>query len=108
MSKESWYARKLSDMDVVRILDNDDWIVEYDRSRGMYRVSKFEDNHFVDECWFDAYEEKEVDDRVNKIIDRLEKLKINFKKGLSKKRVLDDKGMEYFLNRLITEIKELK
>lgn len=60
MNKESWYASKLSDMDVVRILDNDDWIVECDRSRGMYRVSHFEDGHFKDECWFDAYEDKET------------------------------------------------
>ena len=59
MSKESWYAAKLSDMDVAIILDTDDWIVEYDRNRRMYRVSVFEDNHFQDECWFDAYEEKE-------------------------------------------------
>lgn len=59
MSKESWYADKLSDMDVVIILDTDDWIVDYDRNRGMYRVSVFEDNHFQDECWFDAYEDKE-------------------------------------------------
>ena len=26
----------------------------------MYRVSVFDDNHFWDECWFDAYEEKEL------------------------------------------------
>lgn len=108
MNKESWYARNLSDMDVIRISVSDDWIVDYDKSRGMYRVSYFQDNHFVDEYWFDAYEDKEVNNRIEKIIDRLEELKINFKKGLSKRRVLDDKGMEYFLNKLITEIKKLK
>lgn len=57
MDNKSWYAGKLSDMDVIRISENDDWIVDYDRSRGMYRVSYFQDNHFKNECWFDAYEE---------------------------------------------------
>jgi hypothetical protein len=75
MNKESWYASKANDMDVVRILVSDDWIVDYDKSRGMYRVSYFEDGHFVDECWFDAYEEKEVDDRVEEIVNFLEALK---------------------------------
>lgn len=60
MNKESWYAAKLSDMDVVTISYTDDWVVDYDKSRGMYRVSYFQDNHFVDEHWFDAYEEKET------------------------------------------------
>lgn len=59
MNNESWYATKLSDMDVVRICDSDDFVVDYDKSRGMYRVSFFGDGHFKDECWFDAYEEKE-------------------------------------------------
>lgn len=109
MNKESWYARNLSDMDVIRISVSDDWIVDYDKSRGMYRVSYFQDNHFVDEYWFDAYEEKEVDDRIEKIIDKLEELKVNFKEGLTKRRkVLDGNGMWYFLDRLIIEIKNLK
>ena len=43
----------------IRISESDDWIVDYDRERGMYRVSYFEDHNFVDEHWFDAYEEKE-------------------------------------------------
>lgn len=60
MDKESWYASKLSDMDIVTISESDDWIVDYDRERGMYRVSYFEDGHFKDEHWFDAYEEREV------------------------------------------------
>lgn len=47
-------------MSLIRICYSDDWFVDYDRERGMYRVSYFEDNHFVDECWFDAYEEKEI------------------------------------------------
>ena len=47
-------------MKLVRISESDDWIVDYDKERGMYRVSYFEGNHFVDEHWFDAYEEKEI------------------------------------------------
>lgn len=44
-------------MSLIRISESDNWIVEYDKERGMYRVSYFEDGHFVDEYWFDAYEE---------------------------------------------------
>ena len=55
MSKESWYAGKPKD--VIRIKERDGWIVDYDKERGMYRVSYFEDCHFVDECWFDAYKD---------------------------------------------------
>lgn len=60
MNKETWYASKISDMDVVRINVSDDFVVDYDKSRGMYRVSVFEDGHFKDEYWFDAYEDKEI------------------------------------------------
>ena len=44
----------------VRILESDDWIIDYDKEKRKYRVSYFEDFHFVDEIWFDAYEDKEV------------------------------------------------
>lgn len=47
-------------MSWMRIMGSDDWVVDYDRERGMYRVSNFEDFHYRDECIFDAYEEKEV------------------------------------------------
>lgn len=47
-------------MSLIRISESDDWIVDYDRGRGMYRVSYFEDGHFKDECWFDCYEDKEL------------------------------------------------
>ena len=57
MSKESWYSGKSEY--IIRIDISDDFIVDYDKSRGMYRVSIFEDGHFLDEVWFDAYEEKE-------------------------------------------------
>ena len=47
-------------MSLIRISESDDWIVDYDRGRGMYRVSYFEDGHFKDEYWFDAYEDREL------------------------------------------------
>lgn len=59
MSKESWYAGKPED--IIRIDASDDFVVDYDKSRGMYRVSVFDDGHFWDEFWFDAYEENELD-----------------------------------------------
>ena len=45
----------------VRILESDDWIIDYDKDKRKYRVSYFEGFHFVDEIWFDAYEDKEVE-----------------------------------------------
>lgn len=47
-------------MSLIKISESDDWIVDYDRERGQYRVSYFEDNHFKDEYWFDAYEDREL------------------------------------------------
>lgn len=44
---------------LIRISESEDFVVDYDREKGMYRVSTFENNHFQDEYWFDAYEEKE-------------------------------------------------
>lgn len=46
-------------MSLIRISESEEFFVDYDRERGMYRVSIFKDNHFTDEYWFDAYEEKE-------------------------------------------------
>ena len=39
----------------IRILENDDWIVEYDAENHRYRVGYFQDYHFVDQILFDAY-----------------------------------------------------
>ena len=61
-------------MSLIRISECDDWFVDYDKERGMYRVSYFQDNHFLDECWFDAYEEKEV--RIPQLINIFEYEKI--------------------------------
>ena len=48
----------------IRILENDDWIVEYDIENNIYRVGYFQDNHFVDEVWFDAGEWIPVSERL--------------------------------------------
>ena len=42
----------------IRILETDDWIVEYNIENNQYRVGYFQDNHFVDEVLFDAYKEE--------------------------------------------------
>ena len=46
-------------MDLIRISESDNFVVDYDKSKGTYRVSVFEDGHFKDEYWFDAYSDKE-------------------------------------------------
>ena len=38
------------------ILETDNFIIDYDKTNAKYRVSYFEDNHFVDDVVFDAYE----------------------------------------------------
>ena len=47
-------------MSLIKICVSDDFEVDYDTDRGMYRFSLFEDGHFKNEYWFDAYEEKEI------------------------------------------------
>ena len=47
-------------MSLIRISESDDFVVDYDKSRGMYRVTIFKDGHFWDEVWFDAYEDREL------------------------------------------------
>lgn len=107
MSKESWYASKLSEMDIVRIDESDDFVVDYDKSRGMYRVSIFEDNHFKDEFWFDAYEDKEVDNIVDKIIEKLECNKKVFVRDFPHRKMTIN-GFGRYIDLLIDWIKDLK
>ena len=60
-NKKSWYDGELSEKDIVRIKSNsEDCVVDYNKNNGMYRVSIFNSNHFLDEFWFEAYEDKEV------------------------------------------------
>jgi hypothetical protein len=37
---------------LIRIHDEDNFMVDYDNKDGQYRVSYFKDGHFKDECWF--------------------------------------------------------
>jgi hypothetical protein len=37
------------------IFQNDDFIIDYNEENNKYRVSYFEDNHFVDDCEFDGF-----------------------------------------------------
>ena len=48
---------------LVRISENNNFTIDYDRECDMYRVTYFEDSHFVDEHWFDAYEDKVLNDK---------------------------------------------
>ena len=43
---------------MIRISVSDNFIVDYDENRGMYRVSVFNKGHFWNEYWFDAYEKE--------------------------------------------------
>ena len=57
-------------MKLIEILTNDSFIVEYNPDTKQYRVSYFgEDNHWQDECWFDAYEKATIEALQEKIDD---------------------------------------
>ena len=45
-------------MDLVWVAESDNFIVEYDKVRKMYRVSFSEDEHLEHTIWFNAYEEE--------------------------------------------------
>lgn len=47
-------------MSLIRISESDNWIVDYETDSKTYRVSYFEEGHFVDQCRFEPYEAKEV------------------------------------------------
>ena len=42
-------------MSLIRISESDNWIVDYETDSRTYRVSYFEDGHFVDQCKFGEY-----------------------------------------------------
>ena len=48
-------------MSLIRISESDNWIVDYETDSKTYRVSYFEDGHFVDQCRFEPYKEEEED-----------------------------------------------
>lgn len=43
-------------VELVNILNTDDYVVDYDPEYKTYRVSIFKDFHWQDEFWFDAYD----------------------------------------------------
>ena len=47
-------------MSLIRISESEDFTVDYDRERGMYRVGILKDGCCVESYWFDAYEEREL------------------------------------------------
>lgn len=49
-----------------KIVENDSFIVEYNKETNTYRVSYFEDNHFKDEICFRGYKELEWKEEVPK------------------------------------------
>ena len=107
MSKESWYAGKPKD--VIRLDESDNFVIDYDKSRRMYRVSIFNDSHFCDEFWFDAYEEKEGNKKIDEIINTLECHRLNFKNYFSnnERKYLGSSGFDYYFKNLINWIKAL-
>ena len=87
-------------MSLIRISESDDWIVDYDRERGMYRVSYFEDNHFKDEYWFDCFEEKEVTNKTE-LIEILESLKEASKDVFGEHKYLSGEQFRKILDKVI-------
>ena len=45
---------------LIRVQENADWIVDYDTDNHLYKVSYFEDYHFVDQCRFNCCEERSI------------------------------------------------
>ena len=43
---------------MIKIFENDAFVVDYDKENKRYRVSYFEDCHYKEECWFNEYEEE--------------------------------------------------
>lgn len=48
-------------MSLIKIFENENFIIDYDKEEKQYRASYFVNNHWVDECWFDPYEEEDYD-----------------------------------------------
>lgn len=87
-------------MSLIRISESDNWIVDYETERGMYKVSYFEDGHFVDQCRFDCYEEKEVTNKTE-LIGILESLKEASKDVFGEHKYLSGKQFREIIDRVI-------
>ena len=53
-----WYNYNYKD--TVKVYEDEFVTVDYNKVGKMYRVTMFEEGHFIDEFWFNAYEEKEL------------------------------------------------
>lgn len=101
---------KENEQSFVLIYSNDTFDVYYDKDTKRYHIDVFDDGHYWDEVWFDAYkaidanEEKEADNRVERIIDKLTSIKEEI---LRKNLIFDEIGVRYFINALINWIKGL-
>lgn len=101
---------KENEQNFVLIYSNDTFDVYYDKDTKRYHIDVFDDGHYWDEVWFDAYkaidanEEKEADNRVEKIIEKLTSIKEEI---LRKNLIFDEIGVRYFINALINWIKGL-
>ena len=60
-----WYS--YNPKDVVSVYEDEYVAVDYNKSGKMYRVTIYEDGHYKDEYWFDAYEEKEITNKTELI-----------------------------------------
>ena len=90
---------------LIRILENKDLVVDYDKERKMYRVSIFKEGHFKDEYWFNACDK--TDDKIEKIINKLGNTKENLKKN--RERIVFTKhGLDNLFDAIINYIKEVK
>jgi len=60
-------------MSFARIIDYNNWIIDYDTESREYRVSYFEDGHFVDECRFKEFDYfqylYDTDDEIKRMVD---------------------------------------
>lgn len=92
---------------LIEILNKDEWTVQYDKENNRYRVSYFEEFHFCDEIWFDAFEDKEIDDKVDKIIEKLECNKKVFVRDFPHRKMTIN-GFVAYIDLLIDWIKDLK
>lgn len=88
-------------MSLIRILESDDWIVDYETDSKTYRVSYFEDGHFVDQCRFEPYKEEPY---IIEIKRKLSPSEIEAIFGSTNIGVLDCSDMsEEEINRIVNE-----
>ena len=78
----------------IRILETEDWVVDYDKENDRYRAAWFVGLNFVDEVWFDAYKEKETS--LSEVLNKLELIECK----LSEEEVQEIMGcMDFYKNR---------